>query len=245
MRRGCSVIARKASDEAIYSCGLPNESSSRKPPLAERDDDMKRCLKGVDSMKRAIKLLPYALIIVFWAAAYGFGNINNPPMFPEYFAEQKYDSEEFSLYPSQFVIHSDKGDFSYSVLLNEDKEALRHVIRILNYVEKTQQAEWPSIQRKIALCNGVTCGDTLNLNLREGDSLLVNVYINGEMFDLIAYYPATTPTYIFVWIMSTSSIWGVLLVGIIGFLWSRKKRSNKLEKEIPVYSASRNEEKEA
>lgn len=38
VRRGCSVIARKASDETIYSCGLPNKSSSRKPPLAERDD---------------------------------------------------------------------------------------------------------------------------------------------------------------------------------------------------------------
>lgn len=244
MRRGCGVIARNASDEAIRVCRLLNENSTRKPPLAERDDDMKGNLKGMGSIKSVIKLLPHALIFFFLAAAYGFGNINNSPMFPEFFAEQKYDSEEFSLYPSQFVIHSNEGDLSYRVLVKEDEEVLGRVIRILNYVERTQQAEWPSIQRKIALCNGVTCGDTLNLNLREGDSLLVNVYINGEMFDLIAYYPATTPTYIFVWIMSTSSIWGVLLVGIIGFLWSRKKRSNKLEKEIPVYSASRNEEKE-
>lgn len=38
MRISCNVIARNASDEAIYSCGLPNKSSSRKPPLAERDD---------------------------------------------------------------------------------------------------------------------------------------------------------------------------------------------------------------
>lgn len=166
-------------------------------------------------------------------------------MFPEYFAEQKYDSEEFSLYPSQFVIHSNEGDLSYRVLVKEDEEVLGRVIRILNRVERTQQAEWPSIQRKIALCNGTTCGDTLILDVREGDSLLVNANFGGEMFNLIAYWPTTTSTYILIWIMSTSSIWGVLLVGIIGFLWNYKKQSNKLEKEIPVYSASRNDEKEA
>lgn len=205
---------------------------------------MKKNLRRKGTIKSAIKLLPQALIFVLLIAAYGFGNLNNSPMFPEYFAKQKYDSEEFSLYPFQFVIHSDKGDISYKVLTEEDVNALGRVIRILNYVERTQQAKWPSIQRKIALCNGVTCGDTLNLDLREGDSLLVNVYLNGETFDLITYYPATTPNYILVWIMSTSSIWGVLLVGLIGFLWSYKKRANKLEKEIPVYSASRNDEKE-
>lgn len=205
---------------------------------------MKKNLRGKETIKSAIKLLPHALIFFFLAAAYGFGNINNSPMFPEYFAEQKYDSEEFSLYPSQFVIHSNEGDLSYRVLVKEDEEVLGRVIRILNRVERTQQAEWPSIQRRIALCNGVTCGDSLILDVREGDSLLVNVSINGEIFDLITYYPATTPNYTLVWIMSTSSIWGVLLVGLIGFLWSYKKRANKLEKEIPVYSASRNDEKE-
>ena len=205
---------------------------------------MKGNLKGMGYIKSVIKLLPHALIFFFLAAAYGFGNINNSPMFPEYFAEQKYDSEEFSLYPSQFVIHSNEGDLSYRVLVKEDEEVLGRV-RILNRVERTQQAEWPSIQRRIALCNGVTCGDSLILDVREGDSLLVNVSINGEIFGLMAYYPATTPTYILVWIMSTSSIWGVLLVGIIGFLWNYKKQSNKLEKEIPVYSASRNDEKVA
>ena len=53
-----------------------------------------------------------------------------------------------------------------------------------------------------------------------------------------------TSTNILVWIMSTSSIWGVFLVGMIGFFRSCKKRSVELEKEIPAYSASRNEEKE-
>jgi hypothetical protein len=56
------------------------------------------------------------------------------------------------------------------------------------------------------------------------------------MFNLIAYWPTTTSTYILIWIMSTSSIWGVLLVGLIGFFRSYKKRSDELEKEIPVYS---------
>ncbi len=36
VRISCNVIARNASDEAIYNCRLPNKSSSRKPPLAGR-----------------------------------------------------------------------------------------------------------------------------------------------------------------------------------------------------------------
>lgn len=38
VRRGCSVIARKASDETIRACRLSKENSTRKPPWAERDD---------------------------------------------------------------------------------------------------------------------------------------------------------------------------------------------------------------
>lgn len=121
--------------------------------------------------------------------------------------------------------------------MKEDENVLGQLIRILNRVERSQQADWPSIRQKIALCNGVTCGDTLILDAREGDSLLVNVNINGELFNLIAYRPAVTSSYFFVWIMSTSSIWGVLLVGMIGFLWSYKKRSGKLEKKTFMWSA--------
>ena len=201
---------------------------------------MKKGLKSGDT----IKLLLQSLLFVLIAATYSLGS-KNGPMFPEYFGEQKYDSEEFSLYPSQFVVHTDGGNLSYKVLLKEDEDAVGNLIRILKYVERSQQAEWPSIQRKIALCNGTTCGDTLILDVREGDSLLVNANFGGEMFNLIAYWPTTTSTYILIWIMSTSSIWGVLHVGLIGFFRSYKKRSEKLEKEIPVYSASRNEEKEA
>lgn len=189
------------------------------------------------------KFLLQSLLFVLIAATYSLGN-KNGPMFPEYFGEQKYDSEEFSLYPSQFVVHTDGGDLSYKVLLKDDEEVLERLIRILNHVERTQQAEWPSIQRKIALCNGITCGDTLILDVRKGDSLLVNANFGGETFNLIAYWPTTSPTNILVWIMSTSSIWGVFLVGMIGFLWSYKKRSEKIKNEIPVYSASRKKEKE-
>lgn len=201
---------------------------------------MKIGLKSGD----AIKFLQQSLLFVLIAASYSLGS-KNAPMFPEYFGEQKYDSEEFSLYPSQFVVHTDGGDLSYKVLLKEDEEVLGNLIRVLKYAERTQQAEWPSIQRKVALCNGTTCGDTLIIDVREGDSLLVNANFGGKMFNLIAYWPTGPSTSILVWIMSTSSIWGVLLVGMVGFFWSCKKRSDKLEKSIPVYSASRNEEKEA
>ena len=84
---------------------------------------MKKGLKSGDT----IKLLLQSLLFVLIAATYSLGS-KNGPMFPEYFGEQKYDSEEFSLYPSQFVVHTDGGDLSYKVLLKEDEDALGNLI---------------------------------------------------------------------------------------------------------------------
>ena len=192
-----------------------------------------------------MKILLQSLLLVFLGATFGLcGENRNNLRLSEYFDGQKYDGDGFSLFPSQFVIHYGEGDFSYTILLEEDEDVLRRLIRVLNRVERTQQAEWPSIQRKIALCDGATCGDTLIIDVRENDSLLVKADIGGEMFDLVAYYSTITSSNILIWIFSTSSIWGVLLVGIIGFVRSYKERTKALKKEIPVYSALKQQEEE-
>jgi hypothetical protein len=41
-------------------------------------------------------------------------------------------------------------------------------------------------------------------------------------------------------VVSTCSVWGGILVGLTGFIMQRRKR--KKQKDIPVYSASRNSE---
>lgn len=192
-----------------------------------------------------MKFLLQSLLFIILGTTFGLcGERGNNLGLSEYFDGQKYDGDGFSLYPSQFVIHYDEGDFSYTILLKEDEDALRRLIRVLNRAERTQQAEWASIQRKILLCEGATCGDTLIIDVRENDSLLVKANIRGEMYDLVTYYSTITSSNVLVWIFSTSSIWGVLLVGIIGFVRSYKKRAKTLKKEIPVYSAYRNKEKE-
>ena len=185
------------------------------------------------------------MLFIFLGATFGLcGENGNNPRLSEYFDGQKYDGDGFSLYPSQFVIHYDEGDFSYTILLKEDEDALRRLIRVINRAERTQQAEWPSIQRKSALCDGATCEDTLILDVRENDSLLVKANIRGEMYDLVAYYSTITSSNVLIWIFSTSSIWGVFLVGIIGFVRSYKKRAKNLKKEIPIYSALKKQEED-
>ena len=192
-----------------------------------------------------MKGLLQSLLFIFLGATFGLcGENGNNPRLSEYFDGQKYDGDGFSLYPSQFVIHYDEGDFSYTILLKEDEDALRRLIRVINRAERTQQAEWPSIQRKIALCDGATCEDTLILDVRENDSLLVKANIRGEMYDLVAYYSTITSSNVLIWIFSTSSIWGVFLVGIIGFVRSYKKRAKNLKKEIPIYSALKKQEED-
>ena len=192
-----------------------------------------------------MKGLLQSLLFIFLGATFGLcGENGNNPRLSEYFDGQKYDGDGFSLYPSQFVIHYDEGDFSYTILLKEDEDALRRLIRVINRAERTQQAEWPSIKRKIALCDGATCEDTLILDVRENDSLLVKANIRGEMYDLVAYYSTITSSNVLIWIFSTSSIWGVFLVGIIGFVRSYKKRAKNLKKEIPIYSALKKQEED-
>ena len=159
--------------------------------------------------------------------------------------EAKYDGDGFTLYPSQFVVHTKKGDFFFFFPVNVDQETLNHLIQVLNRAEKTQTTDWPTIQQKIILCREAACDDALLLDVRENDSLLVNANIGGEVFNLVTYFPeASLMSILALLLVSTSSIWVVLLVGIIGFFISYKKRAKRLKKEIPVYSAA-NEEVES
>ena len=64
------------------------------------------------------------------------------------------------------------------------------------------------------------------------------------MYDLVAYYSTITSSNVLIWIFSTSSIWGVYLVGIIGVVRSYKKRAKNLKKEIPIYSALKKQEED-
>ena len=67
-----------------------------------------------------MKGLLQSLLFIFLGATFGLcGENGNNPRLSEYFDGQKYDGDGFSLYPSQFVIHYDEGDFSYTILLKE------------------------------------------------------------------------------------------------------------------------------
>lgn len=150
--------------------------------------------------------------------------------------EAKYDGDGFTLYPSQFVVHTKKGDFSFSVPVNVDQETLNHLIQVLNRAEKTQTTDWPTIQQKIILCREAACDDALLLDVRENDSLLVNANIGGEVFNLVTYFPeASLMSILALLLVSTSSIWVVLLVGIIGFFISYKKRAKRLKKNSCLF----------
>lgn len=153
----------------------------------------------------------------------------------------KYDGDGFTLYPSRFVVHYQDGDFTYKIQA-DDKNVVEQLIRTIKNVEKTQLPEWPTIQRKIMLCNGDECNDTLILNVQKDDSLSVVAAIGGEHFDLVQYFAdnSITLTRIILIVVSTCSVWGGILVGLTGFIMQRRKR--KKQKDIPVYSASRNSE---
>lgn len=205
--------------------------------------------KEMKKMKKnnAHKIINRVAIILLCLITIGFGtsNGNKLPRWSEMMAPQKYEGANFTFYPSQFVVHYKDGDYSYTILSAEDEAEMKRLIRTLNHAEKTQQADWSTIQRKIPLCNGGNCGDSLIVDVRKDDSLLVSASIGGVRYDLVSYYPTQNP---FVWLVlvaTTSSVWGSLLVGLWGFWCSRKRLRKKLEVEIPVYSASRNNREEA
>ena len=175
-------------------------------------------------MRCGIKgLLIKILIIVLLGIVWGF-------------CDDKYDGGSFILSPSKAVFHTRNGDLSYTIPSEDDAKTLTRVIQILNVAEKTQQTKWLTIQRKIALCNDKSCGDTLTIDIRENDSLLVKASLEGKVYGLVRYgYIEVTESVaewlglvfetIFVFLASTCSIWGLVLVGIIGFVKSRGKET--------------------
>lgn len=181
-------------------------------------------------MRRGIKgLLLRTLIVVLVGAAWSF-------------CDDKYDGGSFILSPSKVVFHVKNGDLSYAIPSEGDEYALKRVIQVLNVVQKTQQTKWLTIQRKIALCNEKSCDDTLTIDAREGDSLLVKAVLDGAVHNLVAYgidqrtkanadQSDVTFKNVSVLLASTFPIWGVVLVGLIGFVKSRKKMSTEVEAE--------------
>ncbi len=175
-------------------------------------------------MRCGIKgLLLKILIVVLLGTVWGF-------------CDDKYDGGSFILSPSKAVFHKRNGDLSYTIPSEDDAKTLTRVIQILNVAEKTQQTKWLTIQRKIALCNDKSCGDTLTIDIRENDSLLVKASLEGKVYGLVKYGNVqrmevlTDQSYftfkdVSVLLASTFSIWGLVLVGIIGFVKSRGKET--------------------
>ncbi|SIN85321.1 glycine zipper family protein [Fibrobacter sp. UWB11] len=157
-----------------------------------------------------------------------------------------YAGEGFVLTEQGILLKYKEGDVFLNIKKMTDLDILKEVIKTTNRVDVTKKAEWGNLKGRVPVCADDTSCATIIVDITKEKILSVQLAFSddpSDTFDLIAYQ-ATEPgfgTYAWNFIINNPILIGVILFGLIGFIWdhrpSKKKKAAEQNEAVAETSA--------
>jgi len=162
-----------------------------------------------------------------------------------------YVGPNFVITEQGIVLKIEEGDVFLNITKMTDLDILKEVIKTTNRIEVTKKAEWENLQGRVPVCANDSDCATIIIDIVKDKNLFVRLAFSddpSDTFDLIAY-EATDPsvgTYVWNFIINNPILVGVVLFGLIGFIWDHRpsKKKKAAQAEAVAENAAEGENKD-